>query len=734
VRDSDAIRAWWAERLNGILAEPDESVRVDRALAMETRLVGLDKAVPRWTAPVGAGREGAWVRNVERAGAQRRDEMIGEFLRTRADGAWSAADEAGLAERYSGWTAAAEGVLASALGAERLMDAGYGLDEAPAGGGETVAQLAGAAGAPGMEQLREALSPVMSRVEALRGVSRAAGPADVVALVTHDPSNRPELTVAAWRRLGQLNAGSWPASAADLEKETSEFPAALRAVLKHEGVAGRRAELAREIGEVRQARWESFIKRATTEADLERALDSELTVSRLEVDPARAADPLVRYRLGAYELRKAIAAPGLSDAQVRAAVKKFVEGVPAEVAGDARAAALLTGLGTAVSDAEESAPKVDPKRLGPGAMGGWAPEELQAPDGRSLLRFTRDRLKLEFVRVEAGPGVPEAVYLGTDEVSLGQFTQIINTAGESGWQAVQELMPTAEDVPAAPRAWVWGAARGGEATRLRQAQDWIQTSRPGVGVGDNRLPAYAPRFLRVGGDGKQMPIEMAPRQTSPMQFVSPAAAIYSAALVGCRIPTPAEWQLAASTPAAERAVNLRDRAWGVQQAYVVDTRRARGAVQDQFLWPDSGAFQVAGAADGESAVLAAPDQDDQWVWFEQVIEGATGFAHLRGNVAEYVLSGAPEELASPDARGAADVVKRRAREIGVMGASALSAPEVRPETVYPAPQTDAETGWADVGFRLAFTATGTRAPRRSKAEIVGAILTGPGADPYLLKN
>jgi hypothetical protein len=296
-------------------------------------------------------------------------------------------------------------------------------------------------------------------------------------------------------------------------------------------------------------------------------------------------------------------------------------------------------------------------------------------------------------------------------------------------------MPTAEDVPEAPRAWRWAAGRGNEAGRIAPSSEWIQSSRPSVGERDNRRPAYAPQFLRAGSDGKAMIPEMAPRVGSPMQFVSPGAAAYAAALVGCRLPTPAEWQLAAGSGApAEGTPNLRDQTWQAQHDYVAATRRQMIATQDQFIWPDARVFPAAGAAVGEAAAPVPGAAADGWVWFAPVVEGATGFAHLRGNVAEYVVGGATSGPLPADARSANEFVNRRSRDIAVIGASALSAAEEKPETPLPLGDLDSLGGWSDVGFRLAFSATGTQAPRRSMAEVVASLLSGSGADPYLLKK
>lgn len=724
-----SVNAWWVAQRAVVFREPDERTRREKATDLLERVIDLDASVPHWEAPADA-RQIEWLRNLSRVAGQERDRLLGAFLsKLDASSTWTEADERAVAESFSTWTASMEKVANAALAAERLMDAGYGLDDPPPGDAKTVRALAEEAkGAPPV--VASAIAPVMTRVAALEELDRATSPAQLASHVRADAAITPELVLSAWTALGK--SGSWPAAMADLDREVGEFNVALRGALRtieEEGSAARRDELAARIGAERRARWESFVRRARTEADLERALGQD-PVRAMEVDLAKVTDPLVKYRIGVHELKRAVSAAGAGDEQVKAAVTRFVESVPPDLPGDGRErlAPLLEQMRAAVSGEETGPPPVDPTILGPGSLPGWVGKIEETPDGRALLSFAKGSLRLDFLRVEPGPGVPDPVFIGVDEVTLGQFVDIIDSAeGSPGWSTVLALMPSAQDDLEAPKAWKWGATRG--ADKIGPVAEWIQTNRPSVGVGRGQAPAYAPGFARP--DGKQIIQRMAPSPASPMQFVSPGAAVYAAAIVKCRLPTVAEWKLIAQAgPPAEGTPNLRDQTWKTQRDYIIETRK-RVAGSEQFVFPDAEAFLADGVPHSEDATVAPNAADDGWLWFEPAIEGARTFAHVRGNVWELVFNGAPEEPASADQAGVRDLLRRRLRELSVIGGSALSPPEMPMEA--PVPVIDSLVGYSDVGFRLAFTATGTAAPQRSMGEIVLGIMTDPASDPFLFK-
>lgn len=732
VRDSEAVRRWWGARRAEVFQEPDESRRYDRARAIESRLEALDQALPRWSAPAGSG---GWVLALERRAAEHRDAAIGQFLTAKTDASWTDAEQDALAASLGGWNEQLGGIVTAYQGVQGLLDQGYGLDDAPAGA-QTAAQLVANATGPVFEAVKDALDPLPRRITDLQQAAAATNAARLAALLDQDPTNQPELTLAAWRRLGTIGDGSWPASIGDLDREAGDFRDKLRAVLIKETLAPRRDALGAEIAAERARRWERFVARASSQADIERALDPTAVLGPLEIDASKATDPLVRHRVGVMDLKRALAAPGLADAQAAALVTAFVAATPPPVKANAKVATLLEGLTKLAAGEETGPPPVDPRLLGPGSLAnaGWAGVVSQDAQGRTRLTFTKQNTRMEFVRVEPAPGVSDPFFIGADEFSVQQFIDVVEGAGRAGWSQVQEMMPKVEDAREGPQAWRPVTSRG-EFSRLGIANEWLQTNRLSVGTGAGNVPAYAPAYLRPGADGKTIIQSMAPSGASPMQFVSPSAAVYAAALVGCRLPTPAEWQAAAQAygPGAA-APNLRDQAWKVQLDYVGETRPKMRVNQEELLYPDAGAYLPRSAAFGAAAVVRANAGNDGWLWFAPTGEGGgSGAANLIGNVAEFVIANPGAGLAgAPDARSAQAFVAAHANDLAIIGASALSPPEIDANVPTPVPEFDAVGGWADVGFRLAFPATGTAPAKRPLSEQAASLLASQGADPYAI--
>jgi hypothetical protein len=96
-----------------------------------------------------------------------------------------------------------------------------------------------------------------------------------------------------------------------------------------------------------------------------------------------------------------------------------------------------------------------------------------------------------------------------------------------------------------------------------------------------------------------------------------------------------------------------------------------------------------------------------------------------GNVAELVVEDGPLfERAAP--AGVQDMLARAS--LGVIGGSALSAPQLPIDKPIPLDPEDITEGYADIGCRLAFNAAGTAPPRESFAARLSKLLTN---DAYL---
>jgi hypothetical protein len=215
----------------------------------------------------------------------------------------------------------------------------------------------------------------------------------------------------------------------------------------------------------------------------------------------------------------------------------------------------------------------------------------------------------------------------------------------------------------------------------------------------------------------------------PMQFLPPQAALYMAAVLGCRLPTYEEWRFAAKNqkPAAGMLPNLRDASWEMQRVHV---KGVRNAGNNQAKFPDSGMFQcgvdfkkedeaIAWTADllkdAQLPGLPSP-YNDGYLWMRPVQPGAA-FSDLIGNVAEIVFDDPAlfEKLPDKSIENLTGLVNNNNNKVLVVGGSCISAPEFK---IFERQTLMINNGSADLGFRLAFGA-GKRSIVDQLKEVMG---------------
>jgi hypothetical protein len=330
----------------------------------------------------------------------------------------------------------------------------------------------------------------------------------------------------------------------------------------------------------------------------------------------------------------------------------------------------------------------------------------QKPGDAYKLSIKNSPYSLQFVRV-AAPGV-RPFYLATTETSIGIFMDTVSAA--NAWPGANGLLTPPGRV-LGPQAW---GRDTNPANPIVRYATWR--------FDDGRNPAQEFDFVQTLRQTKFNRHTLAsdlggnPQEEHPMQQVPAQAAMFTAALLNCRLPTVREWQSAYTLFEAKTDIhqwNLRDQTFKMQLDY-----RAQDAPNQ---WPDN---KVSGAywpkdrpRPGEPNVH---DNNDGTLLFRKVDSPAgSTFLNLVGNVAELVCN-APEafdgmpDRRTPDAvaQFAASMVKSpreastpKAGDRGklfVIGASALSDPALDP--IKPYPVTSPNEPFADVGFRLAFTA------------------------------
>jgi hypothetical protein len=264
----------------------------------------------------------------------------------------------------------------------------------------------------------------------------------------------------------------------------------------------------------------------------------------------------------------------------------------------------------------------------------------------------------------------------------------------------------------------------------------------------------AMRIWSFGTDGVQLDNDdyrdcflLSPTAHLPAQDLTPEMAMYLARLVGCRLPTSDEWHAALSQvtqPTSDPAQwGFAMRNWKLRDSdFTAAMNRAANSPPPKY-WPNEDIFRnpaepapSSPAADTRIwsamslATLAGqiapvpninqPDGGDALpmaaghLGFREVDDGAhyTGVFHdLIGNAAEFVLDVQPgdsERVDVSDAAHAADAIKKwftPAREscVAIIGASALSPPNLDPRTAYKLSADAPRRTFSDVGFRLAFT-------------------------------
>jgi len=705
----------------------DAAVLVERATALEESIDALDRAAPMPELPAGAA-AAPWGSAIKAEMARQRESVLTDAAARLVQGADADDVARGLASSHRVAQERLVALASDAAALEGMLGAGCGLRErAPAGEGPTVADVAArmeSSLAHASDGLRTALAPLRDRVGRLRSIGESSDRADLAAMVRGARADAPEQALAAWRRLGEIG---WPAGLDELEQELA-LRESVERVVGAVRDPDRRDALAAELAAEAAVRFERGAAAIGDVAQMDAAL-AMLEPLSLTSDDLR--NPALRLNALIRGLRRDLSRQGIDEAGAREVVSAFVtraaRDAAAVLSADEGAARLVARLeeALAAADAPPQQPQVDFSTLGPGATGNaWRVEVI---DGGAELVYRRsvDRggrngggseLELRFVRVATSDGA--GAYLLANELSLGQFLGIMRTAGD--WEDFSTLVLTfigSTDPRRGPRVWEWEENSRGLVLAVRPATAWLR---------EVRTMESTPAYLAGLNPG-------VPTLDHPLQQIPPDAAVYVAALVGCRLPTSAEWL--AAYEAEGRAVpmdrrNLRDAAWKRQQAYVEEVRRSGKLPQ----WPDDGIFWPAGSRSERRGLTAESHPwDDGTLWFEPAI-APTGVNHLVGNVAEYVFEDPSvfAGLASPEPAAIRDLLEANASKLRVIGGSALSAPEI-PVDEPQALDLDAaiDLGFADVGVRIAFSVDGNAGAPVGVLGTARALLRSP---PYVLNR
>lgn len=562
--------------------------------------------------------------------------------------------------------AATSGVI---KGIAARLAAGLGLKDLPSDGGDSIAELLPKVDTSVEKDVTDADAALKDAITRARGLEKISTMTDVAAakLATDEAAkgHASETIMAgehALSRLADPKAGDLSALDAG-----GTFVDGIKAAAAKLPASARRDKLVADA--TARAKRMYLTSFAAVKVDDPQALVPAAAMSsRFGVTPEELPTK-ARLNLLVLVLKDEIAkAPG-DDAAANAAVAKFKKtagllGAEAAPSVSAMVASLDAAL-QAPSTPEK--PALNFATVGPG-LKGWA--NKPGSDGMSVVYTSPSGQSVEFISVGSA-------YVSATEATVGLFHDVA-TVDVDGKTPVESLVKAGARTGKGPYAWEWASNNADIRPTQARAPDspdpsgWIE---PGTAMVNAKIKAY-PKTI----DG--------PTWAHPMQQLTAAAADRAARAMGCRLPTPAEWTSAAemSGRADPAVANLRDAAWRATKDYV-DQVRDKTIGPEKYSWPDDGVFGLVGNQETMFKARAAVDSDDGFVWFRPVPPPDGKFHDLVGNVAEWVM----------DSGGV--------RKAQVIGASALSPPGVDPKKAQSATRPDINA-YADVGFRLAFDATG----------------------------
>lgn len=653
----------------------------------EVRADGWSRAVEKWGGQTPESLPAGWIADRWAEAVRQRRELIAarliaslrdwdarvpllrwagaERVESESREAWASADE---------WLGEAAVLAADFRRLENLRDSWHGAPESPADGGQSIGQIV--AKWRTREEHRLTLlacqAPLADadRLATIEGLDR-----QTLALSSQNEQEPHWFRFAAWRALGsdQLQPG-WPIGAAELRSEIQTRNRLLDAASPI-GDEDRKRVLVAEIERAGPPRWSRALLSGGAQDLAEvMALRDALGV---KADSAGLV-PAAAINLAMFEFAAAVRRVE-DEERVKAMGSELVTRVRPLLQSIDPAQA--SAVSSAIQGIDEIARGRDTRKSlaeilaenGPGINQKWRilSTEGTGPDGQAapeIIRYARpgsDKV-LTFVRADVDD--PEPVYLCTEEVSIGLVRDI------------------AASVPGVRH----GLTRMREWSKLEAPEDrrgiftW-QVRRFNIEPWDPTYPWWNDSNVsRAEAFPTGMEPSPPPTLDTPVNWIEPEAAEQLAAVIGCRLPTSAEWRMALAKERTHDSsgpgANLRDATFARFTEHVAILRQA----QPLIVFPHAKGAYDPGDVENRPAA-AATSADDGSLWFEPQGHPERGviFKHLIGNVGEFVDD-------QPGERGG----------YGVVGGSAMSISS-DPETTK-AIRTRA--AYSDVGFRLVFQA------------------------------
>ncbi|MCK5271840.1 MAG: SUMF1/EgtB/PvdO family nonheme iron enzyme, partial [Sedimentisphaerales bacterium] len=675
--------------------------------------------------------------NIKRAMAAERENTFKKAfdLASKDDGVPTAADQAvqKLSDTYRKNQKGCAGLIIAFSDIEDYLNLAYQLDERPSGTSETetIRNLYDKQKKYDIyPMLKSEFSLITNRIDKLLQVeAEKSGQqiAQTAQKITNRPADyHPEIIIAVWNSLKKVTG---PISLTELTLARN-IRRAVAEVINNRIPEGNRKSTLRQVFEQEgPRRWEYYFNNLREpekiEDDISKAID---LMNDFNVDVEQLKTTQAKYNIYLYRQTTEVIPALTEESKAKDEIKRIKENInsifrqtkPPETINK-----LLSDLDKLLADDSGAQLAKSLTQIGPAKRDrSW--RSVPSADVNTVTFTWQDKgYDLIFERIQG------AGYMCTTEVSLRLFRDVM-LSYQKGME-FKKLLPknqneiSGKSMTERPWGWRWSGAgiiHSNDATWLPWFNHTIIRSNPiyrqqGYITKDELYNESARSRLRV----------LKPSLDHPMQNISLAGAAYFADLLGCRLPTTAEWQGAYQEMPdfPDDCWNLRDQTWREHQQHLfkIQDKMAQKRMTPFVPWPDTGIFRP-GQNRGKNAVVNIQSNDGV-LWFKKVTDDIDKdrtykFHHLVGNVAEFVCEDADsldKKIEAPFTN--ADEVKNFLTQGNyyVIGGSALSAPESTKTAPYKVPYKAGKPKelYSDVGFRLAFSS-----PHRKLSEELSDLL------------
>ncbi|MCK4629724.1 MAG: SUMF1/EgtB/PvdO family nonheme iron enzyme, partial [Sedimentisphaerales bacterium] len=528
---------------------------------------------------------------------------------------------------------------------EDYLNLAYQLDETPSDASETIRNLYNKQKKYAIyPTLKSEFSPITNRIDKLLQMEREKD-GQQIAQTAQKMTNRPadyypEIIIAVWNSLGKITG---PVSlteltlARDVRRTTAEL-------IENRLPEGDRKNTLRQAFEQEgPRRWEYYFnnlrKPEKIEDDISKAIN---LMGDFNVDVEQLKTARAKYNIYLYRQTTEVIPALTEESKAKDEIKRIKENInsifrqtkPSETTNK-----LLSDLDKLLAEDSGAQLAKSLTQIGPAKRDqNW--RSVPSADVNTVTFTWQDKgYNLIFERIQG------AGYMCTTEVSLRLFRDVI-LSRQKGME-FRKLLPknqseiSGKSMTERPWGWRWSGAgiiHSNDVTWLPWFNHTIIRDNPiyrqqGYITKDELYDESARSRLRV----------LKPSLDHPMQNVSLAAATYFADLLGCRLPTTAEWQGAyrEMPDFPDDCWNLRDQTWREHQQHLfgIQDKMVQKRMTPFVPWPDTGIFKP-GKNRGKNAVVELQNNDGV-LWFKKVADdvdkGTTyKFHHLVGNVAEFV--------------------------------------------------------------------------------------------------